>query len=156
MSQSGMANIKMSLDRHINDNVSGVSINFEGLPFGNLEPAKWIQPRILDTISQYHRQSNSSGTSYGETVSVFYQINSFVRKSRMTKTYEHYELRDKIAEQLTIGKDITLRDYVGNGSSIASMRVREIITDGPLPETNDYLSYAFAVRLDYTRETTAP
>ena len=156
MSQSGMANIKMSLDRHIHDNISGVSVDYEGVPFSNLEANKWIQPRVMDVSSNFHRQSNSSGTSYGETANIFFNINCFVKKGTTRKAHEHYILRDTVAEQFTIGKDITIRDYVGNGSSIASMRVRSIVTDRPLMETNKHLGYAFAVELDYTRQTTKP
>ncbi len=148
------ANVKMSLDKYLLDNISGVSIDYEGLPFNDRETNFWLQPRIIDQTAQFHRQSNNSGTSYGETVNILFQTNIFVKKSGVTVSHKHWLLRDVVAGLFTIGKDITLKDYVSSGTTITNMRVRDIVNDFSMPETDTIYQYVFAVEMDYTRQTT--
>jgi len=149
-----IANIKMSLDKHIEDNISGVSIDYEGLPFNDKKTNFWLQPRIVDITSEFHRQSNNSGTSYGSTVNILFQTSIFVKKSGVVVSHKHWLLRDQIAGIFTIGADIPLKDYVNSNSGIASMRVRDIVNDFPMPETDTNYQYVFAVELDYLNEQT--
>ena len=151
---SGAANIKMSLDKYILDNLSGVSIDFEGVPFDNTQTVSWIQPRILDMKNIFHRQSNSSGTSYAESVNILFQVNCFAKISGVTNAHKHYLLRDTVANNFPIGKNITIKDYSGASTvTICSMKVRTMINDSPMPQREGLLQYVVAWEIDYLRET---
>ena len=99
-------NIKMSLDAYIKDQVSGVSIDFEGLPFNDTETASWIQPRIIDINSAY--AGHSSGTEYGDESNILFQVNIFVKKSGVTITHKHYQIRDIVAKTMNLSPLIEL------------------------------------------------
>uniref|UniRef100_A0A6M3IP32 Uncharacterized protein n=1 Tax=viral metagenome TaxID=1070528 RepID=A0A6M3IP32_9ZZZZ len=150
-----VSNVKMSLDKYVNDNTGtseGLSIDFEGVPFDNTANTEWIQPRILDFGSTYNRQGSS--TEYAESVDVFYNINIFVKKSGVTTSHRHYAIRDIVADYFKIGQDIYLRNYAEGGTTqIAKIRVRDLVTDSPIPETNEYLQYALAYNINWTRLT---
>lgn len=157
MSITGVANIKMSLDKYIIDSISGTSIDIEGVPFATEDANSWIQPRILDVTPIFHRQGESSGSSYAENVNILFNVNCFAKVGSVTTAHMHYILRDKVASYFKIGKDISLVNYADSGTtSIDTMRVREIITDAPLPETNELMQYVFAVEMEYTRLTAKP
>lgn len=151
-------NIKRSFDQYIKVNIEtgeGYNVNYEGVPFDDAAIGTWIQPRILDFSREYHRQG--SGTEYATTNNIFFQINIFVKKSAVTLADIHYNMRDVVAGYFRIGQDITLRDYIASGSTaICNMRVRDVVTDTPMPETNEFLQYAVAWEIDFTEMVTKP
>lgn len=150
------ANFKMSLDKYCKDVLEsneGLSVDWEGLPFDTTGSSHWIQPRIVDTISEFHRQA--SGTEYGETANVLFQINIFVKKGFTNVSDEVYRMRDVIAKYFKVGEDITLKDYINAGASIGKARVRDF-ADQPIAETNEMYQHVCQVELDYTRVTGNP
>lgn len=152
------SNIKMSMDKYVSTNLAtteSLPIDYEGVPFDNTANIEWIQPRILDIDSEFTRQG--SNTEYSDSVDILYNFNIFVKKSGVTVSHRHYAIRDTIANYFKIGKDIDLKNYAESGSTqIANMRVRELVTDGPLPEDNEYYSYVLTYNINYTRLTTNP
>src|SRR3990167_4545691 len=147
---ASMANIKRSLDKYCNDNLystEGLNVSFEGLPFENVAYTEWVQPRILDITTQYHRQGSS--TQYGETASVLFQINIFTKKSGVTIADRHYMIRDIVADYFKIGKDISIANYVSGTTALDNLRIREVVTDSPLPETSTMYQYVLAWNMNY-------
>jgi len=157
-SNSRAANIKMSLDKYIRVNLGtseGLTISYEGVPFNDTAYTSWIQPRILDISSDYHRQG--SGTQYGETTNILYQINVFTKKSGITTSHLHYTMRDQVANYFRVRQNINVKDYVNSGTTqLDILVVRRMVNDNPLPESNEYYQYVIAWELDYTKLTTQP
>ena len=153
-----ITNVKMSLDKYVGDNLGtteNLKVDFEGVPFDNTANTEWIQPRILDFGSTYNRQG--SNTEYAESVDIFYNINIFVKKSGVTVSHRHYALRDIVANYFKIGEDIDIKNYAEGGTTqITNMRVRELVTDSPIPETNEYYQYSLAYNINWTRMCIQP
>ncbi len=149
-------NIKMSLDKYIQDNfqtTEGIDIDYEGLPFDSTASTEWIQARIVDIQSDFMRQA--SGTEYGEDTNILLSLNVFVDKSGVTMSHKHYYLRDKIFNYFKVKQNIALRSYADSGTTLlAYMQVREVVTDRVIGETNEYYQYATAFSLDFVRKTT--
>lgn len=151
-----LGNVKRSLDKYTFDNLyttEGYSVDWEGLKFEESAVTGWIQPRIVDISSEYVRQA--SATEYGEQANVLFQINIFTKKSGVTISHRHYLMRDAVANYFKIGQSINLKDYTSAASpTVATMKVRDIVTDSPFPETATLYGWTFAVEIDYTRTTT--
>jgi hypothetical protein len=149
-------NVKRSLDKYFYNNIyttEGLSIDFDGVPFDQTAVAEsWVQPRIIEVVRDYVRQA--SGTKYGNSTDVELKVNIFVKKSGATLTHKHYLLRDKVAQYFEVGRDIDLKDYVGDSATLANMRVRSISMDSPLPETDTTLGYEVSWIVNYTEEIT--
>ena len=131
-------------------NVEGINIDFSGLPFNNKNSIEWIVPRFL--INRTYA-ALASATEYGYDNHIILNITANVKKSGATVTDKHYILRDTIVNNFKIGRDIDLTDWVGTGSYICHMRVREILEDFSLPETDSLLSYRVVLGLNYTEQT---
>ena len=146
------SNIKRSLEKYFNDNlniIESFSINWEGLPFNNVSATEWLMPRILDFTPVYMRQGST--TQYADDLNIIFSINIFVKKSNITKSGREYAMRDIISKYFKIGEIINIYDYSGNGSSeIGSMKVRDIITDAMLPETEELYSYNITYLINST------
>jgi len=152
-------NIKRSLYYYFKNNLEtteGLSIDWgEGLPFDNTSKTEWIQPRIIDSISDYSRQGSS--TQYGNNLDVMFNINIFIKKSNIVKSGREYAIRDIVAKYFKVGEVITIYDYSGDGSSdIGSMKVRDIITDDIISETNILYMYNLTYLINATTLTTNP
>ena len=150
-------NIKRSLDKYFYDNLftlENISIHWEGLPFDNVSKTEWITPRILEFLPDYI--SHGSGTQYGDNLNIIFNINIFVKKSNIVRGGREYALRDKIAPYFKIGEVITIYDYSGDSSEVGSMKVRDIITDTILPETDTLYSYALTFLINSTTLTVNP
>jgi hypothetical protein len=151
---ASQANLKMSLDKYFYDNIStteNISVDWEGLPFDDNTVDDWVQPRIIDTIADYHRQGSS--TEYGETANVLFQVNIFVKKGYTNTSDRVYRIRDIVAKYFKIGEDISLKDYINASASIGNMRVRHF-EDGLLAETGELFQHLCQVELDFTRLAT--
>ena len=72
-----------------------------------------------------------------------------VKKSGAALTDRHYVLRDTVGEYFKIGQNIDYVHYVGDDSILATMRVRDILSDGPLPETDTLLRYRVTYLVEY-------
>jgi len=146
------SNIKRSLEKYFNDNlniIESFSINWEGLPFNNVSATEWLMPRILDFTPVYMRQGST--TQYADDLNIIFSINIFVKKSNITKSGREYAMRDIISKYFKIGEIINIYDYSGDGSSeIGSMKVKDIITDAMLPETEELYSYALTYLINST------
>ena len=146
------SNIKRSLEKYFNDNlniIESFSINWEGLPFNNVSATEWLMPRILDFTPVYMRQGST--TQYADDLNIIFSINIFVKKSNITKSGREYAMRDIISKYFKIREIINIYDYSGNGSSeIGSMKVRDIITDAMLPETEELYSYNITYLINST------
>lgn len=153
-----ISNVKMSLDKYIYDNLEtteGLAVDHEGVPFDNTVNDEWVQPRVLDFDTNYLRQGSS--TEYGDSVDIFYNVNIFVKKSGLTISHRHYAIRDIVANYFKVGKDVDIKNYAESGTTqIAKMRVRDLVTDNPMPETNKYYQYSVAWNINFTRLTTNP
>ena len=144
-------NIKRSIDKYLHFNLytnEGINIDFEGLPFNNISLHEWIQARIINFNPTYHRQGSSM--EYGSDVKIFLQLNIFVKKSNLTVSDRHYVIRDIIANYFKIGEDIDIIDYYDSLDYLCNIRVREIITDSPMPETNTLCHYMLVYGMNYT------
>jgi hypothetical protein len=155
-SSARMANIKLSLDQYVYANLKtteGLSVDYEGVPFDETsESLSWIQPRLLTPISTYYRQGSS--TQYGEDLELLFQINIFVKKSGVTTSFKHYDIRDRIANYFKVGQDINIKAYAEGGSTqVAVMRVREMVTDFPIEEDPLLYQYSLAWIISHTRLT---
>ena len=152
MLTASRSNIKRSLEKYFNDNlniIESFSINWEGLPFNNVSATEWLMPRILDFTPVYMRQGST--TQYADDLNIIFSINIFVKKSNITKSGREYAMRDIISKYFKIGEIINIYDYSGNGSSeIGSMKVRDIITDAMLPETEELYSYNITYLINST------
>lgn len=136
---SNSTNMKRCFDNYIKTNISGVSVDFEGLPFDNINLSSWIMPRILDGFNvKPYRDSEVK-----QSEEILYQINIFTNTSLVTSSDLIYNIRDTIDSCFKIGKDIV---YSVSGSTVAIARVRSIIDDFPLSEDN----YILAYEIDYT------
>lgn len=152
------SNIKRSLEKYFNDRLNlleSVSINWEGLPFDNISKTEWVMPRIIDFSPVYARQG--SGTQYADDLNIMFSVNIFVKKSNMTKSGREYALRDIVAKHFRLGKTISIYDYSGDGSTeVGTMKVRDIITDSVMPESNEFYNYVLTYILNSTALTTNP
>lgn len=146
-------NVKRSLEKYIWDNLyttEGISVDFSGLPFDNISITEWVVPRFL-TNREY--VSWASATEYGYDNHIVLNITVNVKKSGATITDKHYVLRDNIINYFKIGEDINLNDWVDTGDYICNMRVREVLEDFPLPESDLLLSYRVVLGINYTEQT---
>ena len=153
---SSRSNIKRSIDGYFNQNLSDTfSIHWEGLPFNNTTKSEWLMPRIIEFITNFKRQG--SGTQYGDDIDIIFSIGIFVKKSNITIGGREYAIRDIIAGYFKVGKVITIYDYSGDGSTnVGKMKVRDIITDNILPESNDLYNYNLTYLINATVLTTNP
>jgi len=150
-------NIKRSLEYYISTYLGtseSLKVEYEGVPFDNLTVTEWITPRIIDSNPIFVRQSSS--TDYGEDVNLLFQTNIHVKKSSITASDRHYVLRDIVADYFKIGKGIDISDWAGgSGTSTGEhLKVRSIVNDSALPETDVTYEYILAYELTYTRSTT--
>ena len=148
------SNIKRSLEKYFNDRLNileGLAIQWEGLPFDNISKSEWLMPRIMDFNPVYMRQG--SATEYADDLNIMFSVNIFIKKSSLTITDKHYLIRDSIIKYFKIGEDIDLNDWVGDGSYICKMRVREVIEDSSLGEIDDLLSYRVVLGINYTESS---
>ena len=149
------SNIKRSLEKYFNDRLNileGIVINWEGLPFDNISKIEWLMPRILEFISDYKRQG--SATEYADDLNIVFSVNIFVKKSNITISGREYALRDIIVKHFRVGKTISIYDYSGDGSTeVGTMKVRDIITDSMLPETEELYSYNLTFLINTTALT---
>ena len=156
LSGGSIRNFKRSIEKYINDNlytIEGIDIDFEGLPFNDTSYTEWIVSRIIDITEQYLRQGSS--TQYAEDTNVLYQFTIYVKKSNITSSDRIYVIRDLIAKYFKINESITLYNYIDDSVSLNNFRVRKIINDFELPDTNELLQYIFAIEIDYTKLTTS-
>jgi len=155
---ANITNIKRSLDFYCRANLNvaeELDVDFEGLPFDETSVSEWVMPRILDIDSTYRRQGSS--TRYGESVNIMFQINIFVKKGGMRIANRTSTIRDMIVSYFRLKKDISLRSYLeGETTLLDSMRVRKIVTDFALPETETLYQHALAWNLVFTRLTDNP
>jgi hypothetical protein len=154
--EAKIGNLKRSIDLYCHTNLKtteGLNVDFEGLPFNETEVNDWIQPRIFAETGMYYPGGTS--TQYAEQVDVLLNVNIFTKKSGATTSERHYAIRDMVAGHFKIGQDITLYEESGT-TSLNKLRVREIVNDQSLPETNELLQYIYAVRMDFTRLTDKP
>ena len=146
------SNVKRSLENYFKSNlnaIENISIDWEGLPFDNVSATEWLMPRILDFTPVYMRQG--SATQYADDLNIIFSVNIFVKKSNITRSGREYAIRDILAKYFKIGKVITVYDYSGDGSSdIGTMKVRDIITDSNLPETESLYSYVLTYLINST------
>ena len=150
-------NIKRSLEYYINLNLDvseSLKIEYEGVPFDSMAVTEWLTPRILDSNPVFVRQS--SNTDYGENVNLLFQTNIHVKKSSITTSDRHYVLRDIIVDYFKIGKGIDISDWAGGSGTYTGehLKVRNIVNDSLLPETDTTYEYILAFELTYTRSTT--
>ena len=155
-----MVNMKRSLDLYCHTNLKtteGLNVDFEGLPFDNIEVQSWIQPRMIGYSGKMY-PSGASG-QYAEDLNILFQVNIFTKKSGSTNTLQHYAIRDMVANHFRLGQDIPLYDYNSSGVTtalLANFRVRNVANDMPVPETNELNQYVYAVDMQWTRLTTKP
>jgi len=157
--EAKIGNLKRSIDLYCKnqlDTAEGLSVDFEGLPFDDsaIGIIGWIQPRILSPNPIKFFPSGGSG-QYAESVPVILQFNIFAKKSGVTTTSLHYDLRDAVAGHFKIGQDIPLFEATGAVTQ-ALMRVRDITNDQPMPESNELFHYLYAVEIGFTRRTNKP
>ena len=157
--EAKIGNLKRSIDLYCKtqlDTAEGLNIDYDGLPFNDSASGVigWVQPRILSPNPIQFFPSGGSG-QYAEQVPVILQFNIFVKKSGVTTTSLHYDLRDAVAGYFKVGQDINL--YESTGTTVQTvLRVREILNDQPMPESNELLHYLYAVELGFTRRTNKP
>jgi len=153
---SSRSNIKRSIDGYFNQNLSDTfSIHWEGLPFNNTTKSEWLMPRIIEFITNFKRQG--SGTQYADDVDIIFSIGIFVKKSNITRGGREYAIRDIVSCYFKIGRIITIYDYSGDGSTnVGKMKVRDIITDNILPESNELYNYNLTYLINATVLTTNP
>ena len=152
---SALHEVKESLDKYVLDNVytaASIPVHYEGLPFDDKSVTEWVAPRMLDVTNTFIRQG--SNTEYSEDCNILFQFNIFVKKSKLTVSHRHYQIRDILNSYFKVGKSITL--YQSGVTAIDYLKVRRIVNDSSLPETNELLQSIFAVELDFTKKTTNP
>jgi len=131
-------NIKISLDTYVSNNLGGsegLIVNYEGLPFDDTSYDSWIQPRVLNIYSDPDMRDDI------DDLTVIYEVNIFAKKSGVTNSQAHYMMRDQVANYFRINEDILMND------SVTYMRVRGILEDSPLVESNEYYQYVVAWEL---------
>ena len=139
---SNITNMKRCFDSYVKTNITGISIDYEGLPFDNLAVSEWIQPRIIDAYEDRgYRDSEVKQSS-----TILYQINVFVKNSGATTSDRIYAIRDMIDVWFKIGANI---NYVVSGNTLALARVRELKNDFPISDDNELSQYVLAYDLDY-------
>jgi len=149
-----VTNLKRSLEKYIYDNVQvgeGYTISYDQVPFNDKNYDYWFQPRLTGIKRDFNRQVSS--TEYGNEAMAFLKVNIFVKKSGVTLSDKHYLMRDVVAEHFKIGQEIDLRDYVGDDADVTKVKVRDIISEGPLPESINFLQYEIVWQLNYTERT---
>jgi hypothetical protein len=151
--EARIENVKYSIERYLNDNLgSTYTFDWEGAPFETTGVEEWIQERVMGLGGgDYHR--GVSTTQDGQTVPVLLSLNIFVNKEKTVKTNRHYEIRDDVYNYLKIGSQINFYDFAsGNTSAVVQiMKVREIITDSPIPDEQFY-QYNLTVSIDWLQK----
>ena len=140
-----LTNMKRCFDSYVKENleiIESLNINFEGLPFDDNLVNGWITPRILDSYDNRAYRDDE----VKQSANIFYQVSIYTKKSSVTSSEEHYRVRDCVDRYFHIGKDIV---YQQSGSTLAIARVRELINDFSLPETNELYQYVLAYEIDY-------
>lgn len=149
-----LTNLKRSLEKYIYDNLytsEGFNIHWQGMILEESGVTEWIRERIEFIDKDFYRQGST--TQYAHNNKVLLTFDIFIKKSSLTVTDRHYEIRDAIAEYFKIGKDIQFRDYISSSAFKLWIRVRDIEDDGPMPETNEYLQYRISFELHYVELT---
>jgi len=141
---SNITNMKRCFDSYIKTNLSGVSIDFEGLPFDNLATSSWIQPRIIDGYDNRSYRDNE----VKQSATILYQINIFVKKSGATTADRVYAIRDNVDSYFKIGKDIV---YSQSGNTLAIARVRGLKNDFPM-DSEELSQYVLAWEIDFNEQ----
>lgn len=155
--ESRWANVERNINKYFVDNVfttEGIDTDILGLKFSEKDSIEWVRPRVVSMDAEYLRQA--SDTHYGEDVNIMFTVDCFVKKSGTTISDRHYVLRDTVANYFKIGQDVDIEDYVSGTTSTNRMRVRRILEDSPMMETQTYYQYKIGWLLDYTRKTTKP
>lgn len=150
-------NLKASIEKYISDNLAieeELSIDFEGLPFETSHRNEWVQERIMDTSSNTQYNRHVSSQYKGKTSDVLLSLNVFVNKENAIKTNRHFELRDIVAGYFEIGTMINMYDSSKGNFDIViqKMKVREIVTDSPIPNNEGYLQYNYTVAIEWLQE----
>lgn len=154
---SSAANLKMSLDKYCKDKfvtLENIDVDWEGVPFDNKSVVEWIQPRIIDTKALYVRQSSSS--NYAENANILFQISIFAKRGYEIVTDRIYRIRDIIAKNFKMGKDINIYDYINTSTSVSIVRVRDLSDQFLGEDINGILQHIIQITMTYTRETQKP
>ena len=61
-----------------------------------------------------------------------------------------------MAQYFTTGKGIDFKDYVGAGAQVCRMKIRDMLEDRELPETQTLLGYEVSWNINYTEHTKDP
>ena len=156
LTNEGMVqNAKASLEKYIQDSLAiteGLKVDYEGKIGEPFDEKEWIAESILDFPIQEHLRSVGDGQK-GNRASILVNLNIFVKKDNTRQTNRHYEIRDIIGDYLYIGKDIDLYDFQNSNftTSLQKLRIREIITDRPIPNDN-FWQYNYTVGIDWTQK----
>lgn len=157
LNEGKIQNVKASIERYIQANLSGtegLTIDYEGKSGEPFSSDEWVQERILGpTNHRYHRGIGGSRRGQGE--SIILNLNVFVNRQKTKKTNRHYEIRDLIVKHFYVGKDIDLYDFENGNftTSIQKMRVREVVTDEPIPD-DDFFQWNYTVGIDWMAKWT--
>jgi len=155
LSGGSIRNFKRSIEKYIQDNlyaIENIDIDFEGVPFDDTAKTEWITPRILDISNKYIGYGSS--TQYAEDTNVLYQFNIQVKKSNIIVSDRAYTIRDIIAKYFKINEQIILYNHIDDDIKLNSIKVRKIVNDFELSETNELIQYVFSLEIDYTKLTT--
>lgn len=149
-------NIKRSLEKYFYDKLKideSFSVDWEGVKFDNTNVSEWLQPRILDFNSNYI--GHASYTEYGEQANILFQVNIFVKKSSVSVSDRHYQIRDLIVGYFKIGQTIPIADHANDDQDVITyMKVRKIVDDRTLPEDQVLYQYVVSFEIDFTKATT--
>lgn len=150
-------NVKASVEYFLKTNLvttSSLNVDFEGLPFEEEGKTEWVQERIMAITPLAEGRKDQEANHY-RVVDVMLSLNTFVKKDRTTYSNRHYQIRDIIAGYLNLGTDVNLYDYANGNftTSIQKMRVREIVTDSPIPN-EDFHQYNYTVSLEWEQKWT--
>ena len=140
-----LEHLKISLDLFVSSNLEdreGLAIDYEGLPFNNIEYTSWIQPRIIQIIYDQPPRSEMNTAEFPGNAQVYFSIIIYSKKSNIIYSDEHYSIRDAIHQYFKTGDT-----YERDGDKF---KIRDIEIDKP-QQDEEFLYYRLNYEIMFSR-----
>lgn len=129
-----LQNLKKSIEVYLKPRIEAFcpAVDWDGLDGPPAGAQEWIQPRLIVTGGQYHRQVGPS--LWGESRSVLISVNIYARRTDPPQPGRLYELRDQAAAILGPGTVMDLTDF-GQTPPVPAGRIKveAVVTDRGVP-----------------------
>ena len=154
-SQGKLQNVKASVEKYINDTLvitHGLTVNYEGIPFEVASREEWVEETILG-LGDFEYVRGVDSSHFGQLTTVLLNFNIFVNKEKTLRSNRHYEIRDVVFDYFKVGTTVDMYDFSNSNfvTVIQKLKVREVITDTPIPE-NNYFRYTLTFGIEWLQK----